>query len=290
MARAESSCSTLEPFRILTQKEREQTLEGYLRFLQERNGEMDVANRTLSRREALLAELRKKPVSLDVEIDCHSAREQLSKGGDHEFDVDERAIWLIAVNKVNESEQYGIDIELDGYFARGTDGVDPRQLYVMLEEQYHTQLLEEACRTCGIEMGPALPPWNRRLLIHMSCKLPECVRWIPVLCGEAVGCVVLKRLRDRADVFSAQPEVAERLRSLLHEIWIDELGHVAFLRARIGPTGVRIGRALMPLVAGVLLRDITGLRKLGYSVGSVLAAARTAVEVPPEMEWIRLPT
>ena len=281
---AEPRYPTLEPFRILSPEERERYLAAYLRFLKERDGDYDLAGRRLSRRETFMRELYEKPVDWDGGIDVEAIQQHLAKTAAPQ--VDPRTAWVVAATKANESETYGVELEIDGLLARGEAAIDPRELFVILEERYHGQLLREAARTCGFDFEPTAPPWHRRLMIHIIYHLPERARWVPVLCGEALGSVVLKLLRDRSDLFAAQPEVESRLRELLHEIWVDEVGHVGFIRARLSPLGIRAARLLLPIVVLVLMRDVPGLRQLGCSLRSLLADARRAVEIPPEMAWI----
>ena len=97
---------------------------------------------------------------------------------------------------------------------------------------------------------------------------------------------MFKLLRDTCHVFSAQPEVEERLRSLLDEIWADELLHVAFFRARVGATALRCARRLAPLVARTVLRDMPELVELGLGRRDLLAQLRSGLEIPPGIEWI----
>jgi hypothetical protein len=231
-----------------------------------------------------MQEIRDKPVAWEGEIDDDAILLHLTKKGAPA--VDARTAWVVAATKANESETYGVELEIDGLLARDEAAIDPRELLIILEERYHGQMLREAARSCGFEAEPSPPPWHRKLMIHIIYHLPERARWVPVLCGEALGSVVLKLLRDRADLFAAQPEVEARLRSLLHEIWVDEVGHVGFIRARLGPLGIRAARLLLPVVVLVLMKDVPGLRQLGCSLRSLLASARRAVEIPPEMGWI----
>jgi hypothetical protein len=81
-------------------------------------------------------------------------------------------------------------------------------------------------------------------------------------------------------------EVEERLQSLLGEIWIDETLHVAYLRGKLGPISVRASRLLLPAVVLALMKDVPQLRKLGCTLGELYWRARTALEIPPAIEWM----
>lgn len=272
------------PFRVLSAEERRRHLEGYQRYLSERDGELDLDQRKLSRRESYFLELARKPVAWDADVDYDGFYQHFHGVGAPEIDV--RTGFLVAVAKANESESYGVELEIDRFLARGLEHADVPMLYIILEEHYHTRILLEACRTCGLDVTFGQPPWHRRAMIQLIYRLPESVRWIPVLAGEAVASVALKVLRDSTHLFSSDPEVEERLRSLLHEIWTDEVFHVAFLRARLRPLAVRIARLILPGVASALLKDVPYLRDLGCSQEELVVRARSAVEIPPGVKWM----
>ncbi len=169
---------------------------------------------------------------------------------------------------------------------RNHAGVDRREIYLLLEEHYHGRILAEACRTCGFELKLQPPRWSMRCLIRLIQVLPEWVRWVPVLCGEVLGSTVFKLLHDSCDLFAADPAVEARLRSLLSEICLDEVLHVAYLRARLGPRSLRASRALLPLVVATLMRDVPQIRDLGCDAGELLARIRAGVEIPDTIDWM----
>lgn len=274
-----------DAFRALSAEERRRHLDGYLDYLRARDGELDLAGRRLSLRESYFEDLARKPVEWAGDVHHDGFFQHFLGAGTPEIDA--RTVWLVAVAKANESENYGVELEIERFLGRGPERADLRELYLILEELYHTRILVEACRTCGLDLSLRKPPWHRRWMIRLIYYLPEGVRWIPVLCGETLACAVLKLLRDRCDLFSEQPEVEERLRSLLTEIWVDEVFHVAFLRARLAPWALRLSRLLVPLVARSLMSDVPQLRKLGCGLGELIARARSGTEIPPGADWMQ---
>jgi hypothetical protein len=277
-----------DPFAVLTHEERERHLSAYGRFLAERDGEPDLERRVLPRREAWFAELEKKPVAWRGAIDNDGfARQQR---GERTGPLDARTVWLVAIAKSNEGERYGVEIELERFYgpdaAENRANADRLYLHLMLEEHYHTKILLEACRACGLSVEPRVPPWTQRWLIHGMQYLPERLRWIPVLAGEVLGTAVFRRLRDACDLFAEEPEVEARLRHLLDEIALDEALHVAYLRARLGPVAVRAARWLLPLVAASVTRGVPQLTALGCSPRELLADLRAGLEIPAGVDWI----
>ena len=273
-----------DPFRVLSDTERRRHLAGYLRHLEQRNGTPDLAARTLSRREAAFAELERKPVAWEGEVDHAGFFAHLESRG--RPPIDARTLWLVAIAKANEGESYGVDIELRGFLARGQANVDPIELQLMIEEQYHSRILVEACRTCGLEVVLRKPRWGQRWLIHLIQVLPERLRWIPVLCGEVLGSNVFRLLLDNCHLFVDEPEVEARLRFLLGEIWLDEIFHVAFLRARLGPWAVRAARAMLPAAARLLMKDVPQLVALGCDRRELARRLRSGLEIPLGMDWM----
>lgn len=277
---------SFDPFRPLEPETRKKHLAGYLEYLSDRDGSLDVERRRLSRRERWLRELDAKPVEWVGPIDLDGFYEHLRETGGP--DIDRRTVWLVATAKANLGESYGVDVELSRFFREPerAASADPLYLYLMLEEHYHTRILASLCRTCGIEPETRLPARVQRAMIHLMMYLPERVRWVPILAGEVLGSEVFKLLREGADMFEEQPEVAERLRSLLNEVWIDEVFHVAYLRAKIGRWGLRAARLLLPIVAWSVMRDVPQLHRLGWTRKSVLERIRRGIEIPPGVDWM----
>ncbi len=263
---------TFDPFRVPSADERRRHLAAYERFLETRDGAIDLAARTLSGREIYFRDLEEKPVKWEGEIEQDGAR----------------AAWLGAIAEANQGENYGVGLELNRFSSRGASktGLGSLYLYLLIEEHYHCRILVEACRACGLDLEFRRPGWGLRCLIHLIQRLPAQIRWIPVLCGETLGTIVFKLLRDRCHLFSAQPEVEERLRALLSEIWLDETLHVALLRARLGAISIRCARLLAPLVAMTVMKSMPQILELGYSRHDLLAQLRSGLEIPPGIDWI----
>jgi hypothetical protein len=81
--------------------------------------------------------------------------------------------------------------------------------------------------------------------------------------SEMAGCVVFRALRDRgAELFAGEPEVVERMRVLFDEILADEIGHVGYIAARLGPRGRRIMRAIYDALGPRLIGQMPELREL----------------------------
>jgi hypothetical protein len=282
------SCTrSFDPLRVLSEDERRRHLEDYLRFLIEREGGVDLAARTLSRRELRMAAMEQSSVVWTGEID--RAGFQRCIQGERGAALDPRTEWVLAAAKANEGERYGVEIEIGRFLARGGfPGIRSPELmlYVLMQESYHCRILIELCRTCGISFEARDPGWANRALLALIGVLPGGLRWIPVMAGEIVGTAVFQLLHAHVGLFAADPAVRDRLRALIREIWIDEVLHVAYLRAHLGAPGLAAVRALVPLVARAVLRDVPQLRKLGCTPHQILCGLQRGVAIPDEIEWL----
>jgi hypothetical protein len=276
-----------DPFRTLSSEERTHYLDAYGDWMEARNGEIDLPNRQLSRREAFLADIAREPVRWQGPVDHDGFLQRLRGTGTPAIDA--RTLWLLAIAKANEGESYGVDLELRRYLAAGVPHDDRTELYLFLEEQYHSRMLQEACRTCGLDVEFRRPPWTMRMIIHGIYYLPDRLRWPLALCGESLGATIFRLLGENCALFSEELTVAERLRTLVSEIWRDEVLHVAFLRARLGPAGLRLARTLLPLVVRQLMRDVPQLVGLGCDRAELMNRLREGIELPPGLDWVEAP-
>ena len=276
-----------DPFRVLTEAEREAHLHRYREFLGTRDGQPDLTARTLAVREPRMSEIEQRPVAWEGALDRSAFERFLS--GDKRGPFDARTELVLAAALANESEAYGVDIELRRFARNNTlPGLRSADLLltVYVEEAYHCRILAALCRTCGVEFEPRRPGALLRSLVWVIGALPGAMRWVPVMAGETVATAVFRLLHARADLFEAHPEVRDRVQQLLRDIWIDEVGHVAFLRAQLGRLGLLASRALLPVVARTVLHQLPPLPHLGIDAGRILAALRDGIEVPPEMSWL----
>jgi hypothetical protein len=241
----------LDPFRILSADERRTQQEGLLRQMMARDGEVWVSGRRLAQREVFLEEIRKPihwvgPKPSQQELVDHLSGRRPSQ--------DPRILWLATATRGQLGEQAGIDPELDRFDRRNWAGADLGLTYMALEDHYHTLLFEQLLRCCGIEPKLDVPRpyafW--RWLMNY---LPDSVRFAPVLVGETCGATLMIVLAETVAVFR-EPELEARLRWITEEIVTDELGHVAYSRARVRPAHMRIARRLVHPAARALVQSI----------------------------------
>jgi len=241
------------PLVYLTRAEREGQLDRYLEFLRARDGEPDRARRRLSNREPFFDEIDRAPVLWKGDIGSATFYAYLEKKPPD--GTDRRLLWLLAAAKVNRSERYGIDRQLDITDRSGSDG-NCWMEFIGLEEVYHTRILADACRACGLENPKIDPPTANRTFIHLITFLPERLRMPLVMAGEIFGCAAFQVMYENTHLFEEQPEVAARLQRLTQEILIDEMGHVAYCRTQLSRFGLFIVRCLLPVIGYLMLHDL----------------------------------
>jgi len=218
-------------------------IDGYLSFLETRDGEVDIYAETLSGREAFYRDIEATPVrsrhEFDREVFLRNVKSDRLEPG-----LDPRMTWLLATAKANQSERFGV--ELSKLYGR----VDleseerPEGVHIVLQETYHTRVLADVVSIFGLPVPHCPPPPRVRFMINLMVFSPFPKRFTMPLVGmsEMLGCVMFAALRDRGTaLFADEPEVAERIRVLFDEILADEICHVGLVEAGLG----RVGRVVM---------------------------------------------
>jgi hypothetical protein len=222
-------------------------MDGYRAFLARRDGAPDQRLHTLAAREAFFATLAASPLRSQAAIDGDAYRRNLRRRRP-ERGLDERVLWLLATAKANQAERFGVGLsELYGRVPSADD--DPVRLHLHLQELYHTRLLADVVAIFGLPVHPSPPPFFTRTFIQLLVSAPP--QWIlpAVGFGEVTGCVLFRALRDRGvALFADEPAVAERIAQLYDEILADEICHVGYITAQLGPIGLHVMRALSYLL------------------------------------------
>ena len=215
--------------------------DGYLAFLLARDGEADLLRHTLSRREAFFDRLAREPVRSRRAIDRETFLRNLARRRP-EPGLDDRMLWLLATAKANQAERFGVGLS-ELYGKVNPD--DPILVHIVLQEHYHTRILADAVAIFGLPVHARPPALTARVIVKLLVGTPE--RWNRPLAGSAemAGCVIFRALRDRGvELFADEPQVAARIRLLYDEILGDEIGHVGYLAAVLGPAGRAVMRGL----------------------------------------------
>lgn len=241
-------------FGYMSRCERRREADAYLQFLRNRNGVPDTVNRRLSARDALFQERDQHPVVWPVSVPTKEYEEarQNPKSASALGRCSQLALWMLVVASVNRDESFVIDLALKD--RKWTDLEDP-MTYVELEELYHTRILVSALRVLGVEVQMAEPRGFMRRFLITAAKVPKTLTNMFAILGEIVAVLLFVDLRDQAkQLFGTDTPAAQRIISLMEEILIDEVGHMAYVRTQLGPVEVWIVRHfLLPIVVPRML-------------------------------------
>ena len=217
----------------LPDAQRRRIADDFIAFALERDGEPNVRRRTLARRDAFFDGLAAQPTPvwdgppIDAAEFARWHRSERSLAG-----APPLVAWLVKVARANEGEGWGVDYLLDrgGFDGLGKVGrLQPRD-FADLEETYHTRIMREVVRLFGLQYELRLPPRVVQQSVKLMARLPRQASYMLLLAGELMGTVAFAHMARQGDkLLAGHPAVGERVRALLDEILIDEVGHVTFL-------------------------------------------------------------
>jgi hypothetical protein len=221
----------------------------YREFLLRTDGAADPLRCQLAARERLFAEFdahrpRARFVA-DRTVFLRNLRRSQPDAG-----LDRRMLWLLATAKLNQSERFGVG--LGEVYGKEQDKfeTEPERLYVQLQEHYHSRILADVIAMFELPF-PTIPPrLALRATIRLFVALPH--EWTLPLVGasEVVGCILFRALRDEGvRLFADDPPVARRIGQLYDQILADEVGHVGFIAAKLGPRWRSLTRFLAREIA-----------------------------------------
>jgi hypothetical protein len=239
----------LDPFRTVPVEARSENLAAYAEFLLRRDGTMDHEKQFLSRREEGIRRFETPPVRIrDIDRDLFKAQYDAF---DRNKDTSAEMLLLLSLVKVNGAEAYGVTRTYDKVLRRAIKNKDQCELTLLTEETYHTRLLVSSSLAYGVEVtGAYEPPAALRALIATIAAVPANMARPLVLASEVLGILLfLNLLEKNREVLRHDPELRDGIEERLCEIITDELGHVSFNRALLGPVGMVEARMLLPVVA-----------------------------------------
>jgi hypothetical protein len=235
----------------------EDLLDAYLKFLKDRNGELDPDGR-FSRREAWLEHASNSAVSHPRPMDQADFESCYTKF-DAQRELPPEHLALLAFVKMNASEAYAVEVvgKARRSFLDGPEQAARVERVTMQEESYHTRILVGAAEHFGVNVqGAWRPPFALRVLIRVMAHVPRSFFHSIVLGGEIAGVFSFAwMLRRVGEIFKDQPQLRDALEARLIEVLVDELGHAAYNRLMIGSVGLSVA----PKVGGIIMRVATSL-------------------------------
>jgi hypothetical protein len=229
-------------------------IEGYRHFLAERDGEADLLNRRLANREQFFDGLAANPVRSAHPADRATFVRNLRRRRP-EPGLDRKMLFLLATAKLNQAERFGVGLG-ETYGHNSDENLPPENVYLELEEHYHTRLLAYALDVFGLTFQVVPPPFVMRQFVKLAVFLPERLGFAFVGAAEMAGCIMFDELRRVGiELFADEPLVAERIDLLYSEILTDEIGHVGYCASRCTATERAMMRRVYPFVGRLFARQ-----------------------------------
>lgn len=229
-------------------------IEGYRDFLAKRDGEADLLNRRLTNRELFFDQLEEHPVRSAKPVDRQTFLRNLRRRRP-EPGLDPTMLFLLATAKLNQAERFGVGLG-ETYGRNSDENLPPENVYLELEEHYHTRLLAYALDAFGLTFQVVPPPFVMRQFVKTGVFVPERLGFMFVGAAEMTGCIMFDELRRvGAALFADEPDVAERITLLYREILTDEIGHVGYCASRCTSMERAIMRRLYPLIGRLVARQ-----------------------------------
>jgi len=146
-------------------------IDGYRTYLARRDGEADLLNRRLSSREEFFAALEADSVRsahrVDRQVFARNLRRRRPESG-----VDRQLLFLLATAKLNQAERFGVGLG-ETYGRNSDENLPPENVYLELEEHYHTRLLAYALEVFDLTFQVVPPPFVMRQFVKTGVFLPQ---------------------------------------------------------------------------------------------------------------------
>lgn len=248
-------------FTPLPADERRRIADAFVAFALDRDGAPDLPHRSLAHREAYFARLRAMPApAWDGPAIDPDEFARWHRGSRPLREAPPLIAWLVKVARANEGEGWGVDYLLarggfDGLGASGT--LQPRD-FADLEETYHTRIMREVVRLFGVDYELRTPPWVIQQAVKTMARLPHRASYMLLLAGELTGTIAFAQMaREGERLLADHPAMLARVRELLDEILVDEVGHVTFLLGSMNGWELATIRRLALLFAASSRRGYT---------------------------------
>jgi hypothetical protein len=229
-------------------------IEGYRDYLSKRDGEADLLNRRLANREQFFAELEANPVRSAHPADRSTFLRNLRRRRP-EPGLDRKMLFLLATAKLNQAERFGVGLG-ETYGRNSDENLPPENVYLELEEHYHTRLLAYVLDAFDLTFQVVPPPFVMRQFVKTGVFLPERLGFMFVGAAEMAGCIMFDELRRvGVELFADEPKVAARIELLYSEILTDEIGHVGYCASRCTPAERAVMRRIYPHIGRLFARQ-----------------------------------
>lgn len=217
-------------FLAAPKKMRADKLEEYSAYLVDRDGDLNINERLLSKREAMIAK-HEAPPTATAPMDEMEFRRQYNKFNKRTM-RDPEMLLLLGLVKVNSAEAYGVECNFQRTLARAESFGNDTLMRILCEETYHTRILLSSAKHYGIEVDQAYrPPSALRIMINGIATAPDAIALPLTLAGEFIATLMFQKLLEIVPrVLKHRPEIRDAIEERIIEICTDEHGHISFNR------------------------------------------------------------
>jgi hypothetical protein len=244
-----------------TAQEREDNFEAYWSFTRTHDGEILEDQKDLTRKKTVLADFQLKNIRSERPLsDPALFYRNYVRLKDDPRTFDRKTLLLTCLYKFARHEWVGISAAWDAIptIDRSKTLTDKISRYHLCEEFCHVRLFHEMFRTFHLDEVQWVPLGKTAQWIYKIFPyFPETLMSVPAFLTELMGItfyIQVDRLLD--EIFPEEPHVREHLRSLLHEIMVDELAHIGQRRNYIGSFGIRLAPHMFGPLLKAFFRDI----------------------------------
>ncbi len=253
----------LDLFASLSKDTRKGRLREYRDYLIDRDGELNIEERKLARREESIKRYETPPKTLRSMDEVEFRRRYVSF--DKHDRPSEEMLLILALVKINSAEAYGVSRNYQRTMDRALKNEDDTELRILCEEGYHTRILLSSANHYGIEVNePYRPPSALRLMIGGIATAPMFIARPLVLAGEIIATLMFAKLIETTErVLKNDPEARDAILERVMEICVDERGHTTFNRLHASAAELAETRLILPMTARIMSTVFSEMVALG---------------------------
>jgi len=237
-------------FAPATARERDDNFDSYWSYLRRRDGELLEVERALGAKQRVLARFQEQAVRSRRPL---TAPERFYRNyvtmRDDPRTLDRPTLLLTFLYKFARHEWVGISAAWDATptLVDSVHLTDKISRYHLAEEFCHMRLFHEMFATFRLDAVDWVPlsPWVKRAY-SMFTRMPPSLMASAAFVSELMGLTVYLHVDEILDeILADEPEARQRVRELLYEIAVDELGHVGLRRNYMGALSCRVAKGMV---------------------------------------------
>lgn len=254
-------------FTPATRRQRMENFESYWLYSQRHDGEILEAEKDLTRKKQTLARFHAHPVRSRRPLpDPERFYRNYVRLQDDLGSFDRKTLLLTFLYKFARHEWVGISAAWDLIPTMAESQLTTEKIsrYHLCEEFSHIRLFHEMFRTFHLDRVEWVPlgKWMGRVY-KIFPRVPESLMSPPAFVSELMGLTLYLHIDGVLDdILADEPEARDRVRELLREIMIDEMGHVGQRRNFIGPIGLRLAEKMVGPMFRAFYKDIPESKRL----------------------------